>query len=441
MSYVKRKDIALRIAYLIGVYDEFLERDFSSANTSIDELHKNKNASIVRYLCRLRTDLMKNFVSTDTELRFNMKNIDRLDWFSKDEIYKLRKWGVDVVQANYRAADYSKLFCKLIEDNIDACKELFPEWVNWNYIRDLFVIPNYSVGKVLILEYTKFNKESTYYPYHMYIHWEPFECKGMLLDDCLFLKSLYSLHNDKFEGGKNNYIEASDETKGTIYDFIDKGKNIVITVDCENSDVYKLFGFLNDLNKESLSKIKKIVLFDDINTVDTWRMLSNHISVPTEHINVERVVDRKSLVDMKMTAGICQSHYKDDVDSFILVSSDSDYWGVISSLPDARFMVVYEDVKRSNSLIKTLNTHEIPSCSIDDFYTGSTTKLKEAVLIKGINEVLDSVKFNCREIQNKIYKCTHIIASNEEKNAFYDKYLKNLKLNIDKEGNATVRIG
>lgn len=37
--------------------------------------------------------------------------------------------------------------------------------------------------------------------------------------------------------------------------------------------------------------------------------------------------------------------YKNDVDSFVIVSSDSDYWGLISSLPDAHFLVMIEREK------------------------------------------------------------------------------------------------
>ena len=29
---------------------------------------------------------------------------------------------------------------KLISDRINNCKSIFPEWLNWNYIRDLFIM-------------------------------------------------------------------------------------------------------------------------------------------------------------------------------------------------------------------------------------------------------------------------------------------------------------
>lgn len=46
------------------------------------------------------------------------------------------------------------------------------------------------------------------------------------------------------------------------------------------------------------------------------------------HANVmtERVMENKSLVDVMLTARVCKEHFANDVDSFIIASSDSDYW-------------------------------------------------------------------------------------------------------------------
>lgn len=48
-------------------------------------------------------------------------------------------------------------------------------------------------------------------------------------------------------------------------------------------------------------------------------------SIPVEHIMTERIKQNKSLVDIKLTARACQEHYQNHVDSFVIVSSDSDY--------------------------------------------------------------------------------------------------------------------
>ena len=439
MSSTNRKNIAFTVAYLIGVDSNFLTRDYPECNDLYTELYNNKQATTIRYLCRLRTALLRNFKRTDEEMRYNLKNLNSLDWYEEEEIKTLEKWGLQIIQANSRSEVYLTLFCKLIDENIDSCKKLMPDWVDWSYIRELFVVPKYTSKNVMKSEFEKFRGNMVLYPYSMYVYWQPFDCKGMLLDDKLFLKSLYSLHNDDFSD-KSKYIEVSSVTTKDINNYIQNGNRVVIAVDCENTDVYKLYSFVKSLDKNIASKIEKIILYDDENTVETWKMLSEHIGIPTEYTVVERILEAKSLVDIKMTTGICQSHFKDGIDSFILVSSDSDYWGMISSLPDANFMVVYESSKVSPTTIDTLSKHSILSCSLDDFYSGDVSTLKEDILVKSANKLLGNIHLNCKELVNEVYTFSHINATTEEKNAFYDKFTKKLKMSIDSEGNFSVSI-
>ena len=84
-----------------------------------------------------------------------------------------------------------------------------------------------------------------------------------------------------------------------------------------------------------------------------------------EHIVIDRVTERKSLVDIVMTAGVCQNHFAEGIDSFILVSSDSDFWGLITSLPNAKFLVMYEYANCGKAIKAALEEHDIYYCSID----------------------------------------------------------------------------
>ena len=43
---------------------------------------------------------MYKFKATETEMRYNLKNIDRLEWFDADDIKQLEKWGIPVLQVN-----------------------------------------------------------------------------------------------------------------------------------------------------------------------------------------------------------------------------------------------------------------------------------------------------------------------------------------------------
>ena len=111
------------------------------------------------------------------------------------------------------------------------------------------------------------------------------------------------------------------------------------------------------------------------------------------------MTDRKSLVDIMMTAGVCKSYYEDGIDSFILVSSDSDYWGLICSLPKAKFLVMYEYAKCGSAIKNALSEHGIYYCSIDDFCSGNVEEFKRAVLFDILEKYLpDIVYLNGKEL-------------------------------------------
>ena len=98
---------------------------------------------------------------------------------------------------------------------------------------------------------------------------------------------------------------------------------------------YKLYGVIKNLKKEEVKKITRIVLYDDYHTTIAWDYIEKLITIPVVHIEVERVTDRKSLVDMRMAVGVTEAYLTENIDSFILCSSDSDFWGLISSIPTA----------------------------------------------------------------------------------------------------------
>ena len=438
---VNKYDIVSVISYMIGVDDEFLDKHTSvQFQDEIKELRCNKEATIIRYLSRLRTRLMLNFKKTDDEILYNLGNIDRMDYYDRAEINKLIFWGIPAVQPNFRADQYSEHFCKLIEANIDNCKGLFPDWVKFEYIRDIFVVPKYNKTEVMRAEFSKYQEHLYEYPFQCYIHWEP-DGKGNLINsDGRFLNAIYAQHDDYFFDS-SKYHDAADHTKESIYDFVRRSERIVFVVDCENSDVYKLYGVLKNLEAEELEKVEKIILYDDYHTSCGWDWLEKFINIPVEHVEVERVTDRKSLVDIKMTAGVCEAYYSHNIGSFILCSSDSDFWGLISSLPKASFLVMYEYSKCGQDIKDALATRNIYHCSIDDFYTGNAEELKKKVLISELKkEVPTIIGKNGRQLAKKIYERTKISVTPGEMDRFYEKYIKTLRLKMDENGEFYIEI-
>ncbi len=435
------KDLVATIAYMIGIKKHIVEQCFDEeCHELLEKLYNDKNITSLRYLCKLRTTLMFKFKKTDDEMRFNLKNLHKLEWYDTDNIKTLEKWGIPIIRTNYRSELYMKDFNKLITENIDKCKEFFPDWVNWGYIRDLFVIPAYNKPGVIKKEFDKFMSKTDYYPFQMYIHWEPEDCGSLLYTDGKFLSIIYKQHDDVFTDF-TKYKDAHDETKNNIYSFIESSYRVAIAVDCENSDVYKLYSVLKNLDQHELMKIDKIVLYDDYHTNCGWDWLGKFTHIPVEHVMVERVTDQKSLVDIKMTAGVCKDYYENNITSFIIVSSDSDFWGLISSLPNADFLVMYEYSKCGHAIKKALSDHDIYYCSIDDFCSGNIEDLKKAVLFDTLEKYLPDILYlNGKELVKQIYVETRINATEKEMQNFYNRYVKTLRLKVDPEGNFSIEI-
>lgn len=433
---VDTRELVVKVAFLLGVkrslvfkyYDECYHDTFNS-------LFEDRNATIIRYLCKIRTTLFQRFGKTDYEMKFNLSNLDRLEWFDAENIHQLEEWGIPIIKANYRCELYLEDVTGLINEYIDNCRPIFEDWINFEYIRNLFYIPKYTKKNVLRAEREKYKLNFSYYPFQMYIYWkEPKECGNKLHSDEKFLNFIYTLNGD-YIGDRSKFRDATEDTKTNIYDFIRDGYKIAIAVDCENSDVFKIYGVLKNLNQEELARIEKIMLFDDAHTTTAWEWLGKFTKIPIQHIEVERVTELKSLVDIKMTAGVCTAFYRDGIDSFIICSSDSDFWGLISSLPKANFLVMYEYSKCGRPIKEALEEHGIFHCAIDDFFTGNATELKRSVLLDKLKEWLPQILgMNGMELTRRLYEETRITTSEKEIENFYNKYIKTLRLKIHEAG-------
>lgn len=428
---IDTKEIVTTIAYLIGVKKSALELSFrEECSEKLDFLYNNKEANIIRYLSKLRSTLFQNFKRTDDAMVYGLKNLTSLEWYDNSEIEQLNKWGIQIVKANYRSEKYILDFTKLINDNIDNCKSLFYDWINWDYIKKLFVVPRYNKPNVMRDEFTKYMANIEYYPFQKYIYWEPKDCGGILYSDRKFLKFLYEMNGDVFTD-QTKYQDADDDTRNNIYDFINDSEKIAIAVDCENSNPFKLYSVLKGLEADELAKIEKITLYDDSHTTTAWDWLSKFTKIPVEHIEIERITDRKSLVDVRMTACIVKDFYTENISSFILVSSDSDFWGLIKSLPDAHFLVMYEYEKIGSTIRDALTQHNIYYCAIDDFCSAATEDLKRSVLFSELETHFPTLLGEePMELTKKIYENTRVTATKKEMENFCTRYVKTLKLKI-----------
>ena len=434
-------DIVSRVAYLIGVPRYIFENEAEPPKMEIhDTLETNKAARIIRYLCMVRAEIILNYGRISKLMKTDFRSIYTVpEYIPKQALDQLARDGINLnKKPGTKLRSYIVELNKLIRDRINNCKDIFPTWLNWDYIRELFNMPNGMTEAGVIAASNCFFSHLECYPYSIYINWNPWECGNLLYSDKKFVTLLYEQHSDSF-GDMSKVSDASTYVKDSIYNFIDDASKLVMVVDCENTDPYRLSATLSGLGASYAAKILKIILVDDVNTVDAWRILASHINIPVEHIMTERVKQTKSLVDIQLTAAVCKEHYASNADSFIIVSSDSDYWGLITSLPNAHFLVMVERENCSFELRKALSDNNIFYCYIEDFYTGDGESLKKAVLFTELNKTLDAaISLNINEMMDAALATARIDMTPTVKKQFVDKHIRQMRLEIDEDG--TVRL-
>ena len=287
-------------------------------------------------------------------------------------------------------------------------------------------------------ELNKYIRSSGYYPYQVYLSWSPLDKGNLFYNDKKFIDLLYAHNNDCFNDYKK-VIDKSCTIKKSIYKYLEENEDTVIVVDCENSDPYKLYGTLKSLNSVEITKIKKILLIDDIHTSTTWQILEKFFSIPVEHMLIERVKENKSLVDPKVIAETCKEHYLNKINSFILCSSDSDYWALIKTLSTANFLIMIEKGKCSPSTQTALENAGIIYCSMDDFTDGNINDIKILTLISQMKEYIKThMNLNVNDMMDHTFTQTRVEMSESEKRQFKDNYIKTMRLVINPDGNVNI---
>ncbi len=431
------------IGFLIGVPEQVFKNEHEPPQIEIyDQLKYNKNACILRNLCMLRTAIIRNFKKINYELYHNYRLLTSLDeYIPMSCLTELSACGIHITKKNTRLVQYIIDINKNICDRINNCKNLFPIWLKWDYVRDIFIMPNGMKEDGTKAASDLYYAEKNKYPYQVYLNWVFFPGDGnILFNDKKFTSLLYKWHEDEFtDFSRVSNVDHS--VKNNIFHFLEQSCNTVIVVDCENSDPYDLCAALNNLEDALRDKISKIILFDDVHTSTAWQVLAEHTEIPVERMEVKRLKDSKSLVDTYLTAHVCREFYGNQVDSFVLAASDSDYWSLISALPEARYLVMVEHEKCSGKLKEALDDSGIFYCYIDDFYSGMGKDIKLTALLTEMKRYLAShINLNVNQMMDEIYRSTRAVMSETEKHQFYEKYIKSLSLVIDNDGTVSIQI-
>lgn len=436
-------EIISKVAYLIGVPKHIFENENHSPKLEIyNELDSDRNARIIRHLCIIRNSIERSFKNINNKMRYEYRSLLSLtEHIPEESLRALADENINFYKSsNTQLYQHIIEINRLISDRINNCKSIFPLWLNWDYLKQIFIMPNGMTEAGTKAAANLFYTNLNLYPYKMYINWTPKENGNILYNDKKFVTLLYEWNGNVFTDF-NKVSDAGSYIKDSIYDYIEESRKIVIIVDCENSDPYKLCAVIRNLDYTYTSKISSIILLNDVHAASAWVILEQFTCIPIEHIMTERVMENKSLVDVMLTARVCKEHFANDVDSFIIASSDSDYWGLIQSLPNARFLLMIERDSSSIDLKNALTGAGIFYCYIDDFYSGNTDDVKQSALFRAMQNYIESkVELNIYDMFENALKITRVEMTTAEKNQFIAKHIKNMQLRIDPDGKVVLEL-
>ena len=436
-------EIVSLIAYLIGVPQRIFENEYEPPKLEVFErLDSNKHARIIRHLCICRTAIIRNYRQINDNMRLYHMSLNNMpDLVPIESLRQLSEDGVSFIRKTSTWPSHHIVeINKLINDRINNVKDIFPLWLNWKYAKNILLMPNGSKDKGTKVASDLYYANKFSYPYQIYINWLPGEEGNILFNDKKFVSLLYQQNHDSFLQ-MNKVSDAGSFVKDSIYNYIEESDKLTVMVDCENSDPYRLCATFVNLDQEYLDKISRIILFDDLHASSAWKILEQYTSIPVEYILTKRVKEDKSLVDMKLATRACKEHYQNDVDSFIIVSSDSDYWGLIETLNDARFLVMVEREKCGADIKRALDENGIFYCYIDSFYSGNAAEIQNAALNMELNRMLhEQVNFNAKNLFKQALHNARLNLSPAEKQQFYNRHIRQMTLKIEDDGSVSVEL-
>ena len=435
-------EITSTISYLIGLDKKFFkpdeeERTFAAIER-FEQLEKNRPAKILRSLCMMRNGFMNNFKYINQAIKGESSGIRAgihglYEYVDEDAIKFLETCSIKFKYTSW-AADYIVEINKYIIDRVNNCKGLFQEFVNWQYVKNFIVMPNGTTenGCKEAADIFYANKEC--YPFFCYVNWRYLDVERgkSLFNDFIFMSNLYEDNKDSFE--KPELVcTNSDESNTRIANFlIDSDTEVII--DCENANPFFIYSFLQNISDENYDKISKIILFNDVNASSAWTTLAKTFDdIEFEEVLCERVVERKSLVDAKLITRTVKEYYVNNIKSFILVSSDSDFYGMIEELSDANFMLVMERKQTSFNMIETAESNGISYIYSEDYpYSDAYDFMKTVInadLRKAITEHF--TPFCVSSKIDEISRDAFADLSDSEKESIMKNIVKNTKVVFD----------
>lgn len=438
-------DIISKMAFLTGVPERIFDNVHEPPQREIfDCMRKEKSCRIVRNLCLLRTQLVRNYKKISDAMRDGLFSIPTLPQHVDPEV--LRQLTADGIHFSGKAGRNINLHVaeinQFLSDRVNNCRSWFPAWLRWDYVRSVFVVPAWFSEQGVKAAAQAYYSSLDRLPYQVYINWSPIQEEGNLYwNDLRFVTRLYEANNDYFTD-HSKVSDCGSLVKDTIHQFLSDSQRTVLMVDCENSDPYKLCAALKGLSETYLGKIRKIILVDDVHTASAWEILAEHVApISVEHALVHRIKQDKSLVDATLVSKTCQEHYQNQVDSFVICSSDSDFWALVQSLPLASFLFLVQRDRFGTGLKTALANSGIHYSYLEDFYEGNSQAIQTDALLREISRSIDkALHLNLKDMFEQALEKTRLTLTAGEQAQFFQRYIKTIRLVIEEDGSARLAL-
>lgn len=362
--WTEPKPMCEKLQYLIGVPSQYID--------NFDALNKGVMAE-TRKLCSLRSLIIASFTDINEQFRNGVQLADIP--MTARLVSDIAKYDINIVNAgslSRNVIELNSLIDARIEKIALGFKGIPQEW-----IQEMFSMPAGDTIDGVRMAVRRYRQFKNFYPYQKYVNWPFAETPEEKRSKNIF-------GNDKDLHALLAEIHANKESK--LIDFVGTANDVVVVVDCENSDAQRLYDALRTVK----GNLRKIILIDDTHTNLMWDEMVREYresGVAIEHDELPRLKEQKSLVDLRMVAKTCEEFYKNNVSHFILASSDSDIWALISSLPDAEIMVLAEKCKCGDVLIEALTQHKIQRLFLEDITTASS-ELMDRIMHKQIEALM-----------------------------------------------------
>ena len=137
--YENKLEIVTRVAFLCGVADYHFtgEKRFFMQNV-YETLKKDGKALLIRNLCLLRNSIEHNFKKISNAMTREGRAFFGLkEYYPQAALSFIEDQGIRLPTSSRMLSDILGEINKTISDRINNCKDIFPTWVNWEYLREL----------------------------------------------------------------------------------------------------------------------------------------------------------------------------------------------------------------------------------------------------------------------------------------------------------------